>query len=493
MNSFLSESNINYLKYQLRKKYPENNWKEIQDDIKSYIIEWFKEHPQNMIIAQNSGTKGLNEKFLDDIIRSRMFVDCPTSIEMVNKGTTYDDISYSKCNSSVLGESHLFMGGVDPNIENQQFMPVMTEWPKKITQRGNNYEIPQYNLYSTNINGSTHPNNLSNYNSREYTTGISSPYAEPPRDTDTNFYPHRKSTIFDGSTPFTSKKSFINHKKKQPFSGTLNQGTSLGSFGQEPSPYTRFSDTANLATQSMGKPWNHGQYKDRVNYGLDQVNPNWSQDFNLNRIDISGTYDAAGIRGIGSRFYSNDMSTKIGESVKTLRSDQILNNEANKWFTGGPLDNAVYNTPQNINRPNHSNYFPYDNRGSVVKNTLTQMKFGDVPVVSSLDANELTLLGHQLYRMNHRPKLDKVVNWPEYNEPFDDQFTVNTRERFHLDEIYNTPESQISTANDPIFGRSRLIKDQSRKQHELPLFNAEFIPYPNKDYVISRYDQSNIF
>lgn len=108
MTSFLSDENINYLQYELRKIYPENKWMEIQMSIKQIVISWYKANPALDLIYYEQGITGLNRKFLEQI-----------SLEKIYSDSIQNDIYYNS----------LFNGIPDPSIDPFQRMPRYAYYP----------------------------------------------------------------------------------------------------------------------------------------------------------------------------------------------------------------------------------------------------------------------------------------------------------------------------------------------------------------------------
>lgn len=451
MPSFLSNENINYLKYELRKIYPEDRWREIQDSTRNLVLDWFKMHPQLIVIYEQHGVDGLNRKFLSDVYQSPAFIDNPSMLDQ-------DNNLYGVENRESYGGDGFFIDAADPNIEQNQDMPRFRNWPVSTDNRG--------------------VNNIRNEISDPNYIGILPP----------------------------SRRRFANNIKDMEYgvraaNAVKNKQAFLSS--DKANPRIQFTETANL--------FNHGG-SNRVNYGLERIQPDYQAEFNLNRINANGNYNAVtGISGLGSRYYTNEMANTMGQSLKELQQDRYLSAQANKWFTGNNLDNAIYNQYMPGNTPKTSNYFPYGNCGnSNTKKVLTQLRFGDVPVVSTLDAEELSLLGSKLYRAKHRPMRDRLANNAEETELNDDVFARKTRERFYLDEIYNVPESQITTVRNPRLEKSGLTRNMTRSNFEQPCtkqytnrLGNQFIPndsagscgkyntmqaYPAKDFVPTKFD-----
>jgi hypothetical protein len=399
MPSFLSNENINYLRFELRKIYPEDRWREIQNSTRDIVLEWFKSHPQLVLIYEQHGVAGLNKKFLSDVIAGPRFIDNPSMLDQ-------DRVLYGMQDDKVPGNS-FFTDTADPNIEQNQDMPHQTSWP---------------------------------------------------------YY----------ATPSSLRPSqFMNSKKRS----SISVGNKYGFTSKE------------------------YETKPRVNYAINrlQLGNNYTDEGAFNSVD--------GVSGLDSYYYTRDAVDRIGPSRRELTQAVNLNSE--KWLTGSNLDRAIYNNYSYNGVPLTSNYMPGANCKTSVKETLTQLKFGDVPVISVLDTDELNFLGSSLHRMRYRPKTKRKPDYTEETERIDDVDTIGPRERFYLKELYNTPESRITTVMDPRLGRSRLTSTALRASMENPC-SQDFIrngqvympgnsngscplsklsrqPYPNKDFVPSKY------
>lgn len=84
MTSFLSDKNINYLRYKLRQIMGENQWNNISENLFTYAHRWFRIHSESLeLIYRTEGLKGLNNAFIEDMIRSDMF-NCRSIPEVGN-------------------------------------------------------------------------------------------------------------------------------------------------------------------------------------------------------------------------------------------------------------------------------------------------------------------------------------------------------------------------------------------------------------------------
>jgi hypothetical protein len=416
MPSFLSNENINYLKYELRKIYPEDRWADIQDHTREIVLTWFKMHPQLIIVYEQHGVNGLNRKFLSDVYQSPAFISNPSVLDQ-------DNVLYNREIDQHAQSDNFFMDAADPNIEQNQDMPRITSWPASM--RKNSYQGNQ-------LRGNLPPS-----------------------------------------------KRLIKNNNCDIAAGKLGFESS-----QDVNNYIAFNDSANMYPYN-----NNGK---RINYGLERINPDYQAEFNLNRINPTGNYNTVdGVSGIGSRFYTDEFANTLGPSMRNLRQEQILSAQANKWFTGSNLDNAIYNKYGYRETPLTSNYFPNGSCADNTKRKISQLRFGDVPVISVLDAEELNLVGHKLYRARHRPLQKRLVSNREETERIDDVTALKTREKFYLNEMYNSPESQITRVREPRLGNSSLVRDMTRSRLEHPCAEYEEparIPYPAKDYVPAKMD-----
>lgn len=427
MTSFLSDKNISRLQYELRQLFPENKWVAIASSVRDSARVWFYQHTDTLqLIYQRDGLNGLNKKFISDMVASAEYFD-NTNVPAYQQDQLFDtDIS-------------------DPNIQADQPMP--------------------------------------------YTTGI-----ENPLFTFTTF-----SKGWDASgTPETkyiySQKP--NYGEKNALSHTL-QGP-----GNRRGPIKHYSDVSSnpQLSDALLQTKNNEQYNitDKISYqGFDSQQKSSSQCKDCNRVPMpyvrpsqqtmpTHKDDSNLIRQIQKMF------VKPFKNAFTSREDAAADIQSNNYY-GQQLSKNIYNTDKSKMFPNafggytlgkmvdsydseNGKFIPYPNNTTTnVMKTINQLQFGDVPIATEMSNDELAVLGHQLYRQKDRPKRQRPpqvdengIPRREYFDLFDDYPTNQVRAKFHLDQIYNTPESRINTIMDPVMGRTAMWKSQERSVLDIP-------------------------
>lgn len=571
MTSFLSDKNINYLQYELRQRYPENKWVQIQSSVRDAALVWFKQHSADLeLVYQQYGIRGLNNKFIGDMIASAEYFD----------GT----------NEPVEQRNQLFDTDItDPNIVADQPMPYVTgvenpiftfaAFSKGFDAKGKpeaKYiyrQKPNYGNYLS----SSNPNGMHKQDFMEHT--LAGPGNRSGNAT--------KYSDYEGSD--VSYKALMRPTEKSAYNITDSLSEVSGVLPDDArdtrSRYgrdgfnrltTRYEDPDDLVqdfynderevqvndpsvfsradfTKSADIPSNRNLYSSRINVPRQGNNlrelPNPYKQLNLQRFgstfkrmnkDVVEGYNKGFDTGVGlvSKLKSKLTSIKSGFAGQTREADAAMlwNNAANaaQVSNGSPTMNEILNSAKSSNRNSsrgntsygqnygsnmrkgiynteQPNNFPpayagyqlgtvvsqYDpesgsfvnfpnNTTSKTMKTLNQMTFGDVPVVTEMSQSEIAELGSRLYRKKDKPKRQraprqdgKCIPRQEYNEMFDDYPTNQPRAKFHLDQIYNTPESRINTIMDPVMGKSAMWRSQERSVLEIPCASMTG-PQPNK-------------
>jgi hypothetical protein len=114
-----------------------------------------------------------------------------------------------------------------------------------------------------------------------------------------------------------------------------------------------------------------------------------------------------------------------------------------------------------------------------------------------MSKDEIAVLGHKLLRQKDRMKRQRPpavdgcgIPRREYIELHDDYPTNQVRAKFHLDQIYNTPESRINTILDPVMGKTAMWQSQERSMLEIPCSGMSALPQ-SKGSAISRYERAH--
>jgi hypothetical protein len=386
--SFLSDKNINYLQYRLRQIYPENKWSAIQMSVREAAMIWFKQHSEDLqLVYQQHGIKGLNEKFISDLIASAEYFD--NSIPPPQQQDQLFD--------SEIG---------DPNIVADQPMP--------------------------------------------YVSGVENPiftFAAFSRSFDRMGNP--KTEYIYRQKPSYGAEDFMSHTLQGP--------------GQRSGNNTKYSDY-----EGPMKPSNKSAYNitDRFSTTKLPMTDKKSKGFFSNLKDrlVSG-FTA------GDSKEDDEYGQDYGDTMK----HNIYNTDQPKFFpnayTGYKLGTMV-----NEYDPDSGSFIHYPNNLSTkTMKTLNQLSFGAVPVVTEMSQSEIAELGSRLYRQKDKPKRQraprqngKCIPRQEYIELHDDYVTNQPRAKFHLDQIYNSPESRINTIMDPVMGKSALWRSQERSVLDIP-------------------------
>jgi hypothetical protein len=219
--------------------------------------------------------------------------------------------------------------------------------------------------------------------------------------------------------------------------------------------------------------------------------------------NISDQFSSTPIRSHDSKYY-NTGSQDCGRFRKAFTGlkNKLLNK--NQGFAnvsedyGESMAKHIYNVDQPKLFPNAYGGYKlgtivdgYDghpnNLTTNTVRTLNQMNFGDVPVVTMMDNAEIAELGSRLYRQKNNVKRQRAprqngqcIPRQEYvDQVFDEYPTTQVRAKFHLDQIYNTPESRINTIMDPVMGKSAMWNSQERSMLDIPCSAISQVPPSN--------------
>lgn len=184
---------------------------------------------------------------------------------------------------------------------------------------------------------------------------------------------------------------------------------------------------------------------------------------------------------------------KISGNYGTNMQKNIYNTDQPKFFPNA-YSGYQLGTIVDEYSPNDGDYVPMPNNlTSNTMKTINQMRFGDIPVATMMSDAEIAMLGSQLYRAKDHPKRQraprqdgKCIPRQEFIEIHDDYPVAQVRAKFHLDQIYNTPESRINTIMDPVMGKSAMYKSQERSVLEIPCYS---MTGPQPANAADRYDR----
>ena len=520
--SFLSDKNINFLQYQLRQIYPENKWVQIQSSVREAALIWFKQHSADLsLVYQQHGIKGLNDKFISDMIASAEYFD-GTSVPVGQQNQLFDtDVS-------------------DPNIVADQPMPYVTgvenpvftfsAFTKGFDAKGNpesKYvyrQRPNYgpnNFLSHTLQGPGERSGAAtNYSDYANSDGDNISYSSLMKPTEKSAYNITDSMNLTAASP----NAAIARDRFNRLQTTYTDPDELvedfyEDRGADPS---RSSDS--LASQQRWRasgrqdiPQNLNQFIDGIasaaKDGYQRGNIIGTSLFGRLREKLSGAksgfagptreadslilrYNVANYNNADKmKHYLADMASKDGRTQNgsqysqnygsNMRKD--IYNSAQPKFSPPAYPGYQLGTIVDEYDPESGSYVPYpNNMTSKTMKTLNQLTFGDVPVVTEMSQSEIAELGSRLYRKKDKPRRQraprqdgKCIPRQEYNELFDDYPTNQVRAKFHLDQIYNTPESRINTIMDPVMGKSNMWRSQERSVLEIPCASMEG-PRPNK-------------
>lgn len=478
--SFLSDKNINKLQYELRQIFPENKWVAIQESVRSSALIWFKQHSDQLqLIYQRDGIEGLNRKFISDMVASAEYFDHSNAPDFQQNNLFDTDIS-------------------DPNIVADQPMPYVT-----------GVENPTF-VFSTfekthGANGQ--PETKFIYREKPSYGGDGSPFGNAVSHTlqgpGARSGPIRHYSDTDGSLQqVTNKGAFnIGERLTQGFN-SFKQG-----FGSEPkcklcpssqpeyvpynitppmqpsSPYGSNFPTYVSPYHSHNGPKAQppGRYGPNTGpqptYNGQQPSINPATPY-MNQYEKQGFLSKIANRIRGNRYpfrTKEDDSLVITGNYGENMSKNIYNTNQSKFFPNAYDGYQLGKYVEEYN-PDDGNYVPYPNNVTTkTVKTINQLTFGDVPVAMEMSNDEIAELGHQLYRnkdtkkRQRAPRINgKCIPRQEFVDLHDDYPTNEVRAKFHLDQIYNTPESRINTILDPVMGKSNMWMSQERSVQEIP-------------------------
>jgi hypothetical protein len=434
MTSFLSDKNINRLQYELRQIFPENKWTGIQSSVRDSARIWFSQHSETLqLIYQRDGLEGLNRKFISDMMASAEY--------------------FEHTNEPAYAQDQLFDTEIsDPNIVADQPMPYVT---------GIENPMFTFSAFSKTYGAKGEPET-------QYI------YREKP-----NYGPRNPmSHTLQGPGP---RRGPIRHYSdygptdKSPYNITdrISQGFRDCETCPQPQPPPR---TSNL------------RFRPQVSEPPKATNT---------LISVAKHFLKPFKSPFGTRQTREDASYQISGNYGPTMSENIYRTDQSKFF---PNAYPGYKLGTMVDEYDSENgmYVPYPNNVTTnVTKTLNQLRFGDVPVVTEMSNAEIAQLGHQLYRQKDRPKRQRApkvdgcgIPRQEFIELHDDYPTNQVRAKFHLDQIYNTPESRINTILDPVMGKTAMWQSQERSMLDIPCSSMDSVPaafatdrYQRRKYV----------
>jgi len=466
MSSFLSDKNINHLQYRLRQIFPENKWTAIQFSVRDSALTWFKQHADQLeFVYQRDGIEGLNKKFISDMVASAEY--------------------FEHSEAPVYQQDQLFDADIsDPNIVADQPMPYVTgiENPMftfSTFERGYSADGQPETKYVYREKPSFGANNALAYTMQGpgQRSGKIKHYSDRdgklPKVTNRdafNIADRYVGVRASGATPKSAihnAESYVNAQVVQGF----NPGAPSCRYcpKQQPQPQPRLVNYPVNPTSPYSAP-------------IPTYAQNYNQNYNQNQNFLSKL--ANKLKGNKYPFRTKEddsmvISGNYGENMKR----NIYNSDQSKFF---PNAYDGYKLGKFVEERSYDDgdYVPYPNNVTTkISKTLNQLSFGDVPVVMEMSNDEIAELGSQLYRNKDRVKRQRAPNQDgrciprqEYIELFDDYPTNEVRAKFHLDQIYNTPESRINTILDPVMGKSNMWMSQERSVLEIPCAGMSRVP-----------------
>ena len=442
MTSFLSDKNINRLQYQLRQIFPENKWVSIQSSVRDSARVWFSQHTDTLqLIYQRDGLEGLNKKFISDMMASAEY--------------------FEHTEEPAYAQDQLFDTEIsDPNITADQPMPYVT---------GIQNPMFTFSTFTKSYDANGVPE----------TKYI---YREKPNYGAPNFMSH----TLQGPGP---RRGPIKHYSDTDFQPSM---------ANYESPY---NITDRLSRQGF-KDCDNCQPRPQPQPSNLRFRPNIPQQVETNKsgnivLDVARRFlKPLKMPFNGTAGRREDASAQISGNYGEMMNRNIYRTDQSKFF---PNAYPGYQLGSMVDEYNSDNgrYVPYPNNVTTnVTKTLNQLRFGDVPVVTEMSNDEIAMLGHRLYRQKDRPKRQRApavdgcgIPRREYIELHDDYPTNQVRAKFHLDQIYNTPESRINTVLDPVMGKSAMWQSQERSVLEIPCSSMDRVPHGfSENKAIDRYD-----
>lgn len=516
--SFLSDKNINKLQYQLRQIFPENKWVAIQESVQSSALIWFKQHSDQLqLIYQRDGIEGLNKKFISDMIASAEYFDHTNAPDFQQNNLFDTDIG-------------------DPNIVADQPMPYVS---------GVENPMFVFSTFEKTYGANGQPETKLIYREKPSYGGDGSPFGKAVSHTLQGPGPRSGPVRHYSDTGYlpqvTNRDAFnIGERLTQGF----NPGTSckLCPSNQQQN-YVAYKASPNRYNITPPMPSTSPYYSDMPTYAngsypYDQPQLGFSQRGNKIQNDYrpdpyqptynSGQIPDSGMHGMNQKYnqlgYTSSvqqpgMISKILNKIRGNRHPFSTKEDDSLVITGNYGENMsknIYNTAQSKFFPNaydgyklgkkveeyspdDGDYVPYPNNvmTKTVK-TINQLTFGDVPVAMEMSNDQIAELGHQLYRNKDTKKRQraprqngKCIPRQEYVDLHDDYPTNQVRAKFHLDQIYNTPESRINTILDPVMGKSNMWMSQERSTLEIPCGGMSRVPGAPK--ASDRYTNTRVY
>jgi hypothetical protein len=518
--SFLSDKNINYLQYQLRQIYPEDKWVRIQSSVREAALIWFKQHSADLeMVYQQHGVRGLNGKFINDMVASAEYFD-GTAPPVGQANQLFDtDVS-------------------DPNIVADQPMPYVT---------GVENPIFTFSAFSKGFDAKGNPEAKYVYRTKPSygANDLTSHTLQGPGERSGNVV---KYSDFEGSD--VSYKALMKPTMKSPYnitdslnltSDSPNASVARDGFNRQQTTFTDPDDlvedyTDDNSYQSHGRPNQSRNFSNRDSYdaSISDVASNIASSAKegfqkgisfMGRIKerLSGNKD--GFAGPTREADSLMLRYNVANTNYASKAKYLMENGAPKQSRqdghrykqnyGENMKRSIYNTDQPKFAPpaypgyslgtivdeydaDSGSYIPYPNNNTTnTMKTLNQLTFGDVPVVTEMSRDEIAILGSRLYRKKDKPQRQraprqdgKCIPRQEYNEQFDDYPTNQPRAKFHLDQIYATPESRINTIMDPVMGKSALWHSQERSVLDIP---CSSMTGPSANKAANRYSRQRSY
>lgn len=532
MSSFLSDKNINHLQYQLRQIFPENKWTAIQYSTRDSVLNWYKQHvDQLQLVYYRDGIEGLNKRFIADMIASAEYFD-NTDVPAYQQDQLFDtDIS----DPNIVADQPMpYVRG----IEQPQFVFSTVEKTHEANgEPSTRYiyrEKPSYgkrNEISHTLQGPGKRNGTIKHYSDTDGTFLSNAKS---RSGNNSLFPVTNRDAFNIADRFGkirgNNASDVTHYKDAQIVQGFNPGVPSCKYCPNSNPNNRPSHLQrNPPQQTPPPPPSYNPYKVGLpNLGSGLVSMPATSLYTANMPTYAG-YPRQGYspynepppvpyNGGGQGQHPPHSNPSINK--KPYSGDSILS-KITKKFTGNrypfrtkeddsavvsgnygeQMSRHIYNSSQSKYFPNayegyklgkfveersadDGDYVPYPNNVTTdIRKTLNQLSFGDVPVVTEMSDDQIAELGSQLYRNKDRvkrqraPKMDgRCIPRQEYIELHDDYPTNEVRAKFHLDQIYNTPESRINTIIDPVMGKSNMWMSQERSVLDIPCASMTRVP-----------------
>lgn len=197
-------------------------------------------------------------------------------------------------------------------------------------------------------------------------------------------------------------------------------------------------------------------------YGLNTAVPENYMDFETNRLNAPDTLtgrryqlsNSTLARVDGATSYNRMPDTSIGQiaqyaGIYATGQNAADSAEYNRYYTGGILDHQFHRMDMPYREP--STYVAPVPVSYNTRKKLSEIKFGDVPIISEISSGELQMLGSNIYRSKDRQKAKLNAAYKQVNtQALNDDLTNGVvRQKFHLNTIYGCPESRITTVLNP--------------------------------------------